>query len=376
MDKKKICILTSGHPPFDERIFWKFGITLVEKKFDVLIVSSTENLNTEKLGITFNCFEGKNISSKQKIDRFYDLIGNYKPDTVVCCEPMTIIPAFRYKKYCNKHLKIILDVTEFYPHQNTLRLYSGLKRILKHLQLSLFNIYASNLTDGITAGERGKMKLYKLIAPRSKKSIISYFAPKRYFNFKEIQLENEIVFCFLGEQSEDRGFPEFLEVILLLVNSINVSVKIIFIGSNHDNQVSSNNTPNTFAGTEKISVVRLPRIDYNELGQVLSESHFLMDLRAKTNIFDRSLPIRIFDYLACGRPVLFSNLRALLEFDDLTPFVHLVDPSDTNQAVRIIIDYFNHPDLFEQHCKAARTAFEEKYNWEKIEPDLIEVINH
>ena len=73
LSKKKICILTSGHPPFDERIFWKFGITLQENNFDVLIISSTENLTLERNGIQFKCFEGNDLSKDKKVDQIGEL---------------------------------------------------------------------------------------------------------------------------------------------------------------------------------------------------------------------------------------------------------------------------------------------------------------
>ena len=372
---RKICILTSGHPPFDERIFWKFGVTLAENQFDVLIISSTENLIAEKSGINFNCFDGNNFSKNQKIENFYRLIIDFKPDTAICCEPLTIIPAQKYKRLNNSKFKIILDVTEFYPHQNTLNQFSGMKRIMKYIQLSLFNIYASNLADRIIVGETNKLKLYKVFAPFKKKSIITYYAPKKYFKFSELKINGELVFCFLGEQSEERGFFRFLEVISNLSHSIDFRIKIILIGSSFVNQNIQNQLLKSLIDSDKVVIEHLRRIDYCELSFVLAKSHFFIDLRGKNKIFNRSLPIRIFDYLACGRPIIFSNLNSLSELDNLTPFVNLVDPLNVNEVVRIIVKYLDNPELYYEHCRQARKSFEVKYNWESIETKLLEVVN-
>lgn len=373
--KKKICILTSGHPPFDERIFWKFGITLAENQFDVLIISSTENLIAEKSGINFNCFDGNNFSKNQKIENFYRLIIDFKPDTAICCEPLTIIPAQKYKQLNNSKFKIILDVTEFYPHQNTLNQFSGVMRIMKYIQLSLFNIYVSNIADIIIAGEKNKLKLYKVITPFKKKTIITYYAPKKYFKFSELKINDELVFCFLGEQSVERGFFRFLEVISNLSHSIDFRIKIILIGSSFVNQNIQNQLLKSLIDSDKVVIEQLRRIDYCDLSSVLAKSHFFIDLREKNKIFNRSLPIRIFDYLACGRPIIFSNLNSLDELDNLTPSIYMEDPFNVNEVVGIIVKYLNNPELYYEHCRQTRKSFEVKYNWESIETKLLEVVN-
>jgi glycosyltransferase involved in cell wall biosynthesis len=375
LSKKIICILTSGHPPFDERIFWKFGITLQENNFDVLIISSTENLTLERNGIQFKCFEGNDLSKDKKVDQFYKLLIEYNPDAIICCEPLPIISANKYKRLNNRMLRIILDVTEFYPHQKTLNQFSGVMRIMKYIQLSLFNIYISNIVDRIITGETNKQKLYKVIAPFKKKSIITYYAPKKYFKFNELKINNELVFCFLGEQTEERGFFRFLEVISQLSHSINLRIKIILIGSSLVNQNVQNQLLKSLIDSEKVVIEHLPRIDYCDLGSILNKSHFFIDLREINKIFDKSLPIRIFDYLACGRPIIFSNLNSLNEFDNLAPFVYLVDPFSVNKVVRIIVEYLNNPELYYEHCRQARKSFEGKYNWELIESKLLEVVN-
>jgi len=57
LNKKKICILTSGHPPFDERIFWKFGNSIKNAGYDVSIICSTQNIIKEVDGINIIGFD-------------------------------------------------------------------------------------------------------------------------------------------------------------------------------------------------------------------------------------------------------------------------------------------------------------------------------
>ncbi len=66
MNKKRICLVTSGHPPFDERIFWKFGKSLTEAGFSVAIICSTQEINKVVDGIIIDGFDGRIIPEKEK----------------------------------------------------------------------------------------------------------------------------------------------------------------------------------------------------------------------------------------------------------------------------------------------------------------------
>ena len=112
MNKKRICLLTSGHLPFDERIFWKFGITLVENKFDVMVVSSTEEMRIERKGIKVNSFDGINLDKRKKIEVYFNLLQDFNPQVIICSEPLPVIAAAKYRRKQKNHVEVILDVTE------------------------------------------------------------------------------------------------------------------------------------------------------------------------------------------------------------------------------------------------------------------------
>jgi glycosyltransferase involved in cell wall biosynthesis len=375
LEKKRICLLTSGHPPFDERIFWKFGKTMVENKFDVVIIASTTDLHTTKEDIQLNCFSGVNLNKKNKIEKFYKSVLSYKPDVIICFEHLPVIAASKYKSETDKNVKLILDITEYYPHQNTLNEFMGVIKFLKFIQLFLFNIYISNLVDSIIIGETNKAKLYNWIAPFKTKTIIGYYAPKKHFNFTEPALNQLITFCFLGEQSKERGFFNFLELISKVSNNSLLKFKVILIGSSFKDNNIQNSLLKCLINSNNVEIEQTERIDYNKLGEVMSKSNFFIDLREKNKIFNKSLPIRVFDYMACGRPIIFSNLDSLSGFTDIKLFTHLIEPNDVNKAVSIISYYLNNRNIYLAHCKAARKQFYEKYNWEFLESKLLEIID-
>ena len=370
MNKKRICLVTSGHPSFDERIFWKFGLTLTENNFDVMIIASTEDIHIHIRGIIINSFNGIDLDKNNKIKKFYNYLIEFNPQIIICSEPLTVIAAVKYRRKQNSDVKVIHDVTEYYPHQNAFKGLSGFRKYLKYLKLFLFNVYAANAVNQLIIGEKNKAKLFNWIAPFKKKNIIGYYSPKKYFHHTYKDLSNPITFCYLGEQSEERGFYRFIDVIKKLSLNSNYSFKLIFIGS-------SSNRPIKYLNVNKnIEIEEMNWTEYDALSDVMSKANFFIDLRDKNKIFNRSLPIKIFDYMACGRPVIFSNLNSFSEFSDIKQFTHFVEPDDIDTVVKILNNYLSNKELYSEHCQAARRLFEEKYNWELLGDKLLKLIGN
>ena len=149
-------------------------------------------------------FEGSAISRQVKVDRLYTEVKRFGPSLVICCEPLTILAAHAYRKQNPGQVKVVYDITEYYPHQNMLNEYSGITRLIHYIRFSLFNFYVSNLADYLFIGEKGKAKLYNLIAPRVKKTIIGYYPPQRYFQYSPpIYDGRNFTICYAGNISRD-----------------------------------------------------------------------------------------------------------------------------------------------------------------------------
>jgi glycosyltransferase involved in cell wall biosynthesis len=79
--------------------------------------------------------------------------------------------------------------------------------------------------------------------------------------------------------------------------------------------------------------------------------------------------------MACGKPVIYSNLDSLNEIEDVNKFAFLVEPDDLDKALGKISFYLKNSELLNEDSRIARKLFEEKYNWESIEVKLIEIVS-
>ena len=115
-------------------------------------------------------------------------------------------------------------------------------------------------------------------------------------------------------------------------------------------------------------------LSYDKLSEQLKDVDICLDLREKNFVYDHSFPIKIFEFMACGKPVIYSDTKSLLKFKEINKFGFLVNPTDTDLICKKISMYLENPSLLQEHSHKARLLFEKKYNWDEIENLFITVI--
>lgn len=372
--QKKVVILTSGHYSLDERIFYKFGRSLIKNNYAVSIISSLEELKLTKFNININSFNSENLSKRQKISKFLELIINEAPDIIICCEPITIIAANRYKKRVLKSVTIFSDITEWYP-ENIVSKKTGFKKIISYCILFLFNIYSINLANKIIIGEIYKKKRYDFIAPFKEKKIIGYYPSLDMFQYSSPKLNNKkLTICFAGIISKERGINNVINAITSIAErnlESNFVLKIIGKFNSKDDKIK---LLEKFKCTKNVQLLIFDWIDYTEFSSILSDVDVCIDLREKNFIYDNSLPIKIFDYLAVGKPFIYSDIKTLRKESFVKECGFLVKSNDINEVVKKLELYLNDKNLLLKHSQNARRLFENEFNWEQIENKLIKFL--
>ena len=371
---KSIAILTSGHPPTDERIYWKFAGSLSSAGNEVEIICSTETTDTVTQGIRIKGFDGKNKNKKEKVLDFTELLLTKKRDIIICCEPLTILAAKRYKKKFNPGCAVISDVTEWYP-ENVAFKYSGFKRYLVYVSLFLFNIYASNLADTLIIGEISKKRRYSIIAPFRNKAIIGYYPVLKYFEYsKPNSRNNRITLCYAGLLKTDRGTLKLLEVARKLASKYtDLSFTVKLIGK-FENIIEEEYFRKFTKGYTSYKIDIGDWVEYPEISARLSDVDICFDLRTKNFIYNNSLPIKIFEYMACGKPYIFTKVDPIIKELGEDKFGMLVDPENIDEIVEKVEQYLASPELLMNHSVDARKAIEEEKNWESESIKLLKLI--
>jgi glycosyltransferase involved in cell wall biosynthesis len=111
------------------------------------------------------------------------------------------------------------------------------------------------------------------------------------------------------------------------------------------------------------------------MSSVIERMDICFDLRERNSIYSNSLPIKIFEYMACGKPFINSDINPIRAELELDKYGFLVGPDNENQIVSAMESYLNNPELVEKHSMNARKLIEESKNWENESKKLINLVN-
>lgn len=372
---KKVVILTSGHMPKDERIFHKMGRTLQKSGFSVTIISSVQDAEFTENNIHITGFKGNNLNKKEKIFNLKALLTLEAPDVIICAEPLTVFVAWKYKISQQKKIRIISDITEWYPENVALK-QNGLKKVLTYILLFLFNIYATNLADLLIIGEKSKLKRYRFIAPFKKKAVIGYYPVLDFFTYSPPPFDgHSLTLCYAGVISFERGILNVLEAARkIALDNPGIAVTLKIIGKFQYEAEEKVFTEKT-SGENRIKVEMVPWGKYEEISGKLKDADICFDLRNYSFVYRNSLPIKIFEYMASGKPVIYSDIKPVREELDVFKFGFLVNPSDTEGISEKVSGYIRDPKLLKEHSQNARREAEASYNWSVLEPELIRLVS-
>lgn len=243
--------------------------------------------------------------------------------------------------------------------------------MLKYCVLYCISIYVGSLVDGFIFGEYYKAKRYKQLFFWKKSVNLSYFASLEYIKtFPINNIQKECSFFYAGYISEDYGFNNILKVVKRCAE--------IFPETNFKlNVISKTECKMQETGCKNLKIDILKFLPFPEFCASFGKSDIFFDLRKPDIENTHCLPIKLFYYMAAGRPMIYSNLKAIRrEISEIEEFSFLVNPNKTDEIVEKIRLYLQDPILYEQHCKHARILAETKYNWGKIEKKFIDFIDN
>lgn len=372
----KISFLTSGHYPLDDRIFHHMAKSLAGKGHTVQIVSSKEDRNETSEGISVNSFDGALSGKREKIKEFSFRLHLFKPSVIICSEPLTILAARRCTNESVQSVKIFYDITEWYPSRRNLAVHKKIFRWFVFIKLLFFNFAASAKTDYFIFGEWYKSRPYRLLFPWKKFIYTTYYPDLKYIRYTVPELkEGTIRLFYAGKICRDKGYLNFLNV----VNRISqmkkeLRIEVMITGWYEDQGDYEEFNEILGSSFNNITISVTGKQDFLHFTGTAGNTDIFLDLRSSGFENNFSLPIKLFYYAAAGRPVIFSDLKAIRKEIDISGFGYSVNPENYDEIAAFILSYTENRDLYYRHCQAARDIALQKCNWHKIEPDFIRFI--
>ncbi len=346
MKKGRVCIMTSVHGAKDVRIYEKEAKALAENGYEVILINSCED--GRECGVIFRrASVPNNRLARIAVSWLIYFRKAYDSQAAICHfhDPELIMSGLLLRLMGRK---VIYDVHEDLPKQllykpyltgEMRRIFSKAAELLEARSAEFFNV---NLCATEQIANRFKNAVVLHNYP-SKKELESY--KKHIVPYKQ----RKKAFCYIGAVSEHRGIFNILDAVQ------DSDVSIMLAGSFEDENLKMRcQIHKGFKNVEYMGV-----LNREEIFSLLGECRGGLLLLEATQNYLESMPIKMFEYLATGVPVICSDFplwRQLL--GETAVFVDQNNPTEVLNAMQSLLnDELKGEELSKKGMALAESCF-------------------
>jgi glycosyltransferase involved in cell wall biosynthesis len=363
--QKKICVMTSAHPPFDARIFHKqckslaaagYLVTLVAPNSQSLVrdgvpVKATRIRSNRWQRATLGAWDVFRSSLQEKADVYHF----HDPE---------LIPAGLLLRLLG--CKVVYDVHEDLPGTFSYKKY--IPRWLKAPLGASIATLERTASFFFSAVVTATPQLARRFQSLGRVAVIHNYPLLEEFAAAPRQMKSANCFVYLGLSiMEERGAMELVEAIGLLPSEL--SAKLILVGKFESAELRHRlQALPGWARTDAPGLVERARI-----AGVLSQAVAgLITLHPHPN-FLNAFPVKLFEYMAAGVPVIASDFLACREVVEEARCGLFVDPRNAKQIADAMHYLLAHPEEARAMGERGREAILRKFNWSREQETLLEL---
>lgn len=353
----RICHVSDAHRSLDDRIYLKECQSLAAAGYETYYVVRGK---TEERGGVHIIGCGQPAGRLDRMIHFSRRI--YQKAMALDCDiyhlhdPELLPYALKMKR---KGKKVIFDSHEDVPAQILDK--TWLPKSLRHVVSALYKRYETHVVKKLDAVVAATPHIGKQFIGRAKKVVVVNNYPKLDdIVFQEVPFKDrERIVCYAGGLDEKRGGKIISQAMRNVNGTLTIAGRI---------------TPAVKADLPVENVHCLGMISRESVNQLYGSSRGGIVLYQPARNHTDSQPIKLFEYMAAGLPVIASDFPLWQEIITESGCGICVDPKDT-QAVKDAIEYLlDHPQEGQEMGRRGREAVLRKYNWESEGADLLKLI--
>lgn len=370
----KIAILTTVHPPLDGRIFYKQALSLAKAGHQVTYIAPHDTQATlvaEEEQIIYIPFTVHVRQRMARPKRWLELMALLHKNTFDVWHfhdpellPLTVVWKFLFAP----HVHLIYDLHEDLPKNLRDKLWiprwlRGLvARAAEHVETWGIRQCSAVIaaTDGIEQ-RVGRSAQYAVTVhnyPLLANSASLPLAQKK-------KQSNLLRVIYVGSMTPTRGIREIVQAMTYLTD---IPVLLVLVGefwpAPFEQEILS------LAGSNVEIVGKIP---FTKVPAQLADSDIGIICLHATPAYVESLPIKLFEYMQAGLPVIASDFPMWRQILDGASAGVFVDPTNPHQIAEAIRSLALHPEQRSLMGKMGQKAVNERYSWQSEEHILLAV---
>jgi glycosyltransferase involved in cell wall biosynthesis len=364
----RVCVLTAAHNCFDQRVFYKEAVSLAEAGFEVTIIGpAPAHQRGLHKGVYFEPLPVPTTRWRRFAShgRLLRLAWRVQADIYHFHDP-ELLPLGCILRVLRR--RVVYDVHENFAAVSFARRW--VPRLLRRPLSCLVEIaergMAAQLNGvvGVVDEQRTRFPHCPFAAVHNYPRL-EWFAPRRRQRSRSAAVDDEAELIHVGSLSHERGAHFLLEVMRAL-RQTHPTVRLNALGVFHTraDEIAFENTVQEF-GLHNCVSWRTARVPYDELGSYVARHRIgLIPGQVSAKNLTPFVPTKLFEYLACGIPVVASALPSIVRLRALGEWGIIVDPADPAAHAAAIAGLLDDPQEAERLGGCGRALVESACNWE------------
>lgn len=369
----RICLLSSGHKPNDDRIFYKEARSLAKIYDDVWIISPyVSDIPVKKDGVKFfsiPAYPRDWFSRFITIRALYNVALALKADLYHCHEPESLMAAIKLKKVLG--CKVIFDSHEMYSATLAQRFPKHLHNLIMFMY-KFFERSKINKCDFVIGATWSiSDHLTRIVGTERTETILNCSLPDIFGEAQKKVWGEEIIVCHDGSLPFSRGLKTMIEAVNMVRKKHKIKFKIVGDVFGAEKQWLE-----SYIRIHSMEdVIELTGwLDYNDVGAAMSECHIGLVALEKVPNHIIAAPNKIFNYMYFGMPFIApehcSNIKRLIEEEKCGLLADTDSAGSYAEALCYLIE--NRDEMIKMGLNAKRAA-DTKYSWPVMEEKLFNV---
>jgi glycosyltransferase involved in cell wall biosynthesis len=295
------------------------------------------------------------------------VISKLKPALLHCHDFDSLPVGILYSKL--RRLPLIYDAREYYAELIRPRL-TGITGRFLYKCIRFFESLGARIATAVITVDETLSDIYTQY--NRKVVVIGHFPPRRMALQPSQAFRNaRLTMVYAGRLSVDRGLLLYPEILRSLLN-LGIPSRLLLMGVFTPEVGKRQLLERSVELAEHIEMINW--VPYDAMTRTLQEADLGLSILMPEPRYVAAVPVKLFDYMAAGLPVIASNFPSVAKIVNETGCGILVDPLTSPEAIASqIATLWSEPVTAMQMGENGRQAILDRYNWEHLLERLAEL---